>query len=275
MDPRCIAKFAVLKVQLILFCLFGCGLSVSAQIDWSQLPYQDGEEVIYDVYYNWRFVWVPAGQVTFVVTEKESMLHFEVTGKSFPSYDSVFKVRDFYSSEVDKTTLLPKHFKRDILEGKYVRFDSISFDQEGLRLREHFGKCRESAEIFDFNVEQEVHDMISAIYQLRATPIDDLPVDSNIPVGIFFDKEYFHVDINYLGIEEKKIKNLGKVETYHLQPELIDGYVFSEGDKMDIWVSVDENRLPLMIESPISIGSVKAILSSAKGLKEATTYLPY
>ena len=67
--------------------------------------------------------------------------------------------------------------------------------------------------------------------------------------------------------KKKKIKKLGKFKTIKVVPELIVGEVFKEGDKMNIWVSDDENRVPLMIESPISVGSVKAVLKSYDGLR--------
>lgn len=244
-----------------------------AQVNWDKLPYQDGEEIVYIVYYNWGFVWVPAGEVKFVVTEKEDCLQYDVIGKSFSSYDSMFMVRDYYTSQVDKETLNPRNFKRDIHEGNYIRFDSISFDHDNHRLTEYFGKTRAKAMRFDFEVDKVVQDMVSVIYKLRSSNITNLDNNSKIPLSIFFDKERFDLDVNYLGMETKKIKSLGKVRAHHLQPELIDGYVFSEGDLMDIWVSADENHVPLLIESPITIGSVKAILQSAKGLKSEAPYL--
>jgi hypothetical protein len=36
---------------------------------------------------------------------------------------------------------------------------------------------------------------------------------------------------------------------------------------MTVWVGDDENRIPVMIESPVSVGSVKVVLKSYKGLK--------
>ena len=36
---------------------------------------------------------------------------------------------------------------------------------------------------------------------------------------------------------------------------------------MNIWVSDDENKVPLMIESPVTVGSVKAVLQSYSGLR--------
>lgn len=244
----------------------------SAQVDWSTLPFKDGEEVKYIVYYNWGMLWVPAGEVKFTVKEHDAHLQFDVIGRSYSSYDAMFKVRDYYTSRVDKETLLPTTFRRNIHEGNYIRYDSITFDQHAHKLEEYFGRTKDKAKRFDFEVGKAVQDMVSVIYKLRTTDICGLAEGTNIPLSIFFDKELFDINVQYLGKENKKIKNLGKVTAYHLQPELIDGYVFSEGDLMDIWVSDDANKIPLLIESPITIGSVKAVLQSTSGLKQEIDY---
>ncbi len=243
--------------------------------DFSERPFQDGEILTYIIYYNWGFIWVPAGEVKFEIAEHENHIELDVVGRTFSSYDNIFKVRDCYKSEVDKNTLFPFHFKRDVHEGNYQRFDSIWFDQQNGKLEEYFGKSRQSAVKFEFEVDDKVHDMVSAIYNIRSQRLDSFSGGEQIPVDIFFDKEFFEIDVKFNGIKTKKIKGIGKMKTYHLQPALIDGYVFSEGDVMDIWVSVDDNHIPVMIESPITIGSVKAILSGVKNTKYENSHLPH
>ena len=39
---------------------------------------------------------------------------------------------------------------------------------------------------------------------------------------------------------------------------------------MNIWVSDDKNKVPLLIESPISVGSIKAVLKSYSGLRHSS-----
>ncbi len=253
---------------VVLFLFIGIAANLNSQdIPISELAFQHGERVTYKVYYNWKFIWVPAGEVTFVVDEKPDLFEFNVEGISYESYDSFFKVRDYYVSRANKENLIPADFRRDILEGNYQRYDSLSFDQSEYQVLEYFGKTRATAREFTFELEDKVLDMVSAIYYLRSLPSDHYKDGKDIDLRIFFDKEQFNIHIRNLGIEKKKIKSLGKLSCIRLQPELITGYVFKEGDLMDIWVSNDDNKLPLQIESPISFGSVKVILKSAENLK--------
>jgi hypothetical protein len=48
--------------------------------------------------------------------------------------------------------------------------------------------------------------------------------------------------------------------------QTISGRTFSEEAVINIWASDDENRVPLLIESPLSVGLVKAILKKYDGL---------
>lgn len=258
-----LSKHLFFSAVLLLLCF---GLK-SQDTHIKELSFQDQEQITYKIYYNWKFIWIPAGEVVFKVNEKDDHFEFSVTGYSYESYDSFFKVRDHYLSRTSKEDLLPVNFRRNILEGNYTCYDSLSFNQTDFSVYEKFGKTQEMAEDFNFQLENTVHDMVSAIYYLRSFPIDEIEKDTKLPFRIFFDKEFFNLDIKYVGQKKIKIKELGKVNTLHFQPQLVSGYVFKEGDVMDVYVTEDGNKLPLLIESPISFGSVKAILKTTSGLK--------
>jgi len=115
-------------------------------------PYADGEEIVYKVYYNLGLVWIGAGEVVFKIRDRHDHIEYSVTGRTFKAYDPVFMVRDYYVSHLDKESCLPTAFKRNIMEGTYVRFDSISFQQEENSLVEYFGKSRQEAEQFQFSL---------------------------------------------------------------------------------------------------------------------------
>ena len=262
-------KYILNRIAILLLIVIGVGNSdvLSQELDIPEIAFSDGERVVYKVYYNWKFVWIPAGEVTFLVTERDDHFNLSVSGISYESYDSFFKVRDYYVSRIDKQTLIPSNFKRDILEGNYQRYDSLSFDQNKYELTEYFGRTKETAKEFEFQLEGKVLDMVSAIYYMRSLPKEIYQEEQDIDLQIFFDKELFDIHISNRGMVDKKIKSVGKISCIHLQPELISGYVFEEGDVMDIWVSSDDNRIPIQIESPISFGSVKVLLKSVENLK--------
>lgn len=255
----------------LLLCCFSENISSQDTVI-EKLSFQDKEKVTYKLYYNWKFVWIPAGEVIFEVHEKEDHFEFNVTGYSYESYDSFFKVRDYYLSRTSKEDFLPINFRRNISEGNYTCYDSLSFNQIDHTVYEKFDRNKSGAKDFNFQLEDTVLDMVSAIYYLRSFPIDNIKENDELPFRIFFDKEFFELNLKYVGEEKIKVKELGKIDALHFQPKLIRGYLFKDGDVMDIYVSNDENKLPLLIESPVSVGSVKAVLKSATGLKYASSF---
>ena len=257
-------RFIIVNLLLLFF---------TSVIGFSQIPtlnhnaFTDGEEITYKVYYNWKFVWVPTGEVTFFTTETDSAYEVRVVGMSYPSYDSVFKVSDNYITRIDKSTLKPIYFRRDIEEGSYIRYDSLKFDHDDLSVEEYFGRTKDVAKYFKFDTKENVLDMLSAIYLMRGIDFGKKAEETSIPFRIFFDKELLELDIHFRGLETSKLKSVGKVSTWHMQADLIGGNIFDDGDVMDIWVSDDGNNIPMQIVSPIKFGSIKAVLKSVKGSK--------
>ncbi|PPK87209.1 uncharacterized protein DUF3108 [Neolewinella xylanilytica] len=230
--------------------------------------FQAGEEIVYKLYYNWNFVWLAAGEVTFRVTDLGDSYRVTVKGRTYPSYEWFYKVTDNYTSYLDKETLLPKIHIKDIQEGGYQKYDRTTFFQDEERIVSYRGRTREDTEPKYMDVDPCMHDLISIIYFTRNLDYQALDEGDEIPIKILMDQEMHPLKIHYLGPEDNvKIKDNGRYNTLRFSPQLISGELFDEGDEMKIYVSDDRNKIPLMIESPVSVGSVKAVLKSYKGLR--------
>lgn len=231
--------------------------------------FQPGEEMTYKLYYNWNFVWIAAGEVTFKVNDEGNLYHLSALGKTYKSYDPFYKVRDRYDTYVDKQTLLPVTSIREVQEGKYRLYDKITFDQQGKKAVSLRGKTKDNAVPTEYAIDQCMHDILSILYFTRNVNFNQLNAGADIPVKIFIDKETWPLKVKYWGREkDKKIKGLGRFKTIKFSPQVIDNdFYFKKGTEMKAWASDDKNKIPLMIESPLSVGSVKAVLKSYKGLK--------
>lgn len=230
--------------------------------------FRPGEEITYKLYYNWNFVWVSAGEVTFRVRDKGSQYHFSAIGKTYPSYEWFYKVYDKYDTYVNKETLLPELSIRDIKEGDYRMYDKIRFDQHRHIARGMRGKTKATAQAEEYQLEDCMHDLLSMVYYIRNVDYHQLKKGDTVPIEIFMDQETWPLKVRYLGKEKnKKVKGLGRFNTVKINPEVILGDIFTEESKLHIWATDDRNRVPLIIESPISVGSVKAVLKDYKGLR--------
>jgi len=227
-----------------------------------------GEEIVYKIYYNWNFVWLSAGEVTFRVYDQGDEYHISVKGRTYDSYEWFFKVRDNYDSYISKETLLPRLHIRDVNEGSYERYDKIVFDQKAQTAVSNRGRNRDDATPETFDLEACMHDILSSVYYMRNVEVGELSPGDKLPVNIFFDRKVYPINVKYHGTENKtKVKGLGNFRTYRFSPDLIAGEVFKEGDEMSVYISADKVKIPVLIESPVSVGSVKVVLKSYKGLR--------
>ena len=120
---------------------------------------------------------------------------------------------------------------------------------------------------YQANVSSCMHDMISIIYNVRNANFNSFKTGQQFDVKVFVEEEYpLKVEVRSKNTEVK-IRGLGKQKTHLIRPQVVSGHFFNEDTRMDIYISADGNHLPLMIESPVSVGKIKAVLHSYKGLK--------
>jgi hypothetical protein len=234
--------------------------------------FKSGEEVVYKLYYNWNFIWLSAGEVTFKTEELPHAYKLTATGRTYASYEWFFKVRDYYEAIIDKETLKPISTIRDIQEGGYSLYERVAYDQQGNKVVSQRGRSKSDLKTKEFTLNGCAHDVLSAIYYMRNQEYSKLKTGSVLPIKVFLDREEYDLNILYSGGGHNiDVKGHGKFKTILLSPQTIAGTVFSEGAEMKVYASDDNNRLPLLIDSPVSVGSIKAVLKSHKNLRHPLT----
>lgn len=223
--------------------------------------FQDGESISFNVFYSVIGVYINAGSASFTTSlEKlngKNVYHVIGTGSSNPSYDWIFKVRDKYETFFDTATLQPYKFIRNVDEGGYKIYDNVTFNQQNNTAISTKGV---------FAVPNCIQDVLSAIYFARNINFNKYKIEDKIPFDMFLDNEVYHLYMKYLGKETIKTR-YGKFNAIKFKPLLIKGTIFEGGEKMTVWVSDDGNHIPLRIESPIAVGSVKVDMMQYKNLR--------
>jgi hypothetical protein len=231
------------------------------------VTFDTGEEIVYKIYYHMTPFWIPAGEVSFRVEDAGRDYRFFVNAFTYKSYEWFYRGHYTFESYVEKRSLMPHVFLRTIEEKKFTRYNKYIFDQTRGKVTAWEGKSVQEAELSTHDVSPCMHDLISIIYYMRNMDFNTLKVGESIPIRIYIEGEY-PLSVHILGIdEEKRIKGYGKLQTHEFSPEVIAGEVFNANSMMKVWVSADENKIPLMIESPVRIGKIKAVLESYSGLR--------
>src|SRR5204863_7960528 len=95
------------------------------------------------------------------------------------------------------------------------------------------------------------NDVMTAIFYVRCLDFSKYKVKDTIPITFVLDGEVFPSYVRYLGKETIKSEVLGNVKCIKFSPKLIEGTIFKGGEGMVVWVTDDENKMPVYVETPI------------------------
>ena len=236
-----------------------CGLHNSA--------FQGGERIDYSIYYSVIGLFVNAGNASFTANlekiNNRKAYHVIGDGSSNAKYDWIFKVRDRYESFIDTTTLQPLKFIRNVNEGGYKTYENVTFNNQTSTAITTKGV---------FKIPSCVQDVLSSIYYARNINFNIYKPEDKIPFNMFLDNQVYNIYVKYLGKEVIKTR-YGKFHAIKFKPLLVKGTMFEGGEKMTVWVTDDANHIPIRIESPIVVGSIKVDMMKFSNLRNPMTAL--
>lgn len=251
-------KFLVTLFGLIIWLKLSAGDDFCGIHNTAFLP---NENITYTVFYSVIGIYVNAGTATFTLKLEKlnntPVYHAIGEGHSNSRYDWIFKVRDRYESYFDTAHLQPLKFVRYVNEGGYKKTENVTFDQKNNSANTTKGV---------YQVPNCVQDVLSAVYCARNIDFNKYKVNDKIPFTMFLDNEVYNLYIRYLGKEVIKTR-YGKFNAIKFKPLLVKGTLFEGGEKMTVWVSDDANHIPLRIESPITVGSIKVDMMGYRNLR--------
>jgi hypothetical protein len=263
-------KFFMMKFFLTTIAFIFLTTKLSAGDDFCGVRntvFQNGEKIEFTIFYSVVGLYVNAGYASFTTTienlNNKLVYHVVGDGTSNSNYDWIFKVRDRYESYIDTATLQPFKFIRDVNEGGYKIYENVTFNQKNNTATTAKGL---------YKVPNCVQDVLSAIYYARNINFSNYKPDDKIPFNMFLDNEVYSLYVKYIGKEKIKTK-YGKFNAIKFKPLLIKGTIFLGGENMTVWVSDDANHIPLRVESPITVGSIKVDMMDYKNLRYPLTSL--
>jgi len=247
--------------KIVLAIIFLVSISVDAQSETQ--AFKEGEWLRFRISYS---NFVGAGKATLQIKNAKnngkSAYHVVGHGKTTGVISWFFKVRDTYQTYFYKESLLLYHFIRKINEGGYKKNREIFFDRANNKatVKDYKRKTEKS-----FTIEPTVQDMLSTVYYLRNRDLSTVKKNDEIELDMFFDDENYKFKLRCLGRETTKTR-FGKVKTIMFRPIVQAGRVFKEQESVTVWISDDQNKIPLRIKASLAVGSLRADLDAYKGL---------
>lgn len=247
------------KIILLFVCIATVGF-----IPEKDSSFDVGERFVFKINYGF----INAGYATLEVRDAtiNSKNVFHVIGQGYTTGFSkfIFKVEDNYESYIDKETGNPYRYVRKINEGGYTKNQEGFFNptENKILVKDYKHNTEDT-----FSIPKNTQDIISSFYYLRNYPnIDKMKVGEFVAIDMFFDNKTIKFRLKFLGREDIRTK-FGTVSTMIFKPLVQTGRVFKEEESLTIWISDDNNKIPVRVKASLLVGSIKADLDSFKGLK--------
>ena len=256
---------------VFLTCLLSCFSILLAQQD-ETLPFQHGEQLNYNIYYKYGIVMIKAGTAQHNITNNtfrgkpaiKATLFFRTTGV----VDKTFQMRDTLIA-YSTTGLLPVFHRKYLHEGKAHYIEEIDYKKFSPILTSVRTKRYTSESVrFDtlLTAKSIGFDMLSMFTYLRTLDYSKIKIGDTFNLASFVGKEVVPLSARYMG-QSIIDKGKTKYKTLRFEVDIIDSAFEEHKTAMEIWVSDDNNRIPIKIKAKLKVGAAEAEIASTKNLK--------
>lgn len=216
-----------------------------------------GEQISYRV----AFGVIPAGVARLSVLDTTTIggrkaVHAMSTARSAKAFDIVYRVRDSVETWFDADSVYSLQFHKRLCEGRYRDDQKVVYDPDhGRAIQWNRGKEKPPQ-----NVDPRVVDVLAAGYKARTVP---LAVGDTILFKTHDVDKVYDLMVFVRGRETIETP-VGKFDCFKVEPVLKSGGLFQKekSARVFVWVTADQRRIPVQMQSKVSFGSVTAVMDA-------------
>lgn len=237
------------------------------------LAFAHGEEATFTLHYEWGMLDSDVGSATVrldsITFNGEKAYRCTMHGRTTRMYDVFFKVREDFQAWFTRDGIRPLKFYRHSQEGDYEAKNSYVYDWNAAEpvIMADLYTSKVGASVKDIPLTPCTFDLPTLFYYARNMDFDVIEPGKKHPMTFAIDDEVFNVYFILHGRETVKVPGIGMVRTIKFGAKLLEGEVFKGEADMTIWVSDDNNRLPVLFEAPLLVGTAKGRMTSYKNIK--------
>jgi hypothetical protein len=231
-------------VNFILAAIIAAVTTVQPPVSAIDQKFVEGETLDYTL--TWLKVTGGTARMT-IGPAAEDSLRITSIARSSASFSRFFKVRD----EIETTVA-----RDDFSTLRYVkRLDEDGDKHEEVTVIEDGMATRTRRKVKKTRVPRPVFDPISIIYQLRTR---DLTPGKVHDFELIADGKLYAVHARVVR-REKVQTQAGTFDCVRVEPEMVSGGV-ARDERLYIWYTDDERKLPVRIRTEIKVGAITASL---------------
>ena len=262
------------KIVLMICLVCGFAMSAKSQCGIENTAFKSGEELSYDLYFNWKFIWLKVGtaQMDTKYTKfegKEAWKSYLIT-RGNPKLDKYFLMRDTLLSYCNPD-LSPLYFRKGAREGSRYTVDEVWYNYKngGVSLNQRRTyKDGTSKSVNNFR-EDCIYDMLSIFLRARSFNPEGWKKGHVLNIPIADGNSIDPAQLRYRGKSTIKADNNKKYRCLELSYMEMDNGKYKE--LVRFYVTDDENHIPIRLDMFLRFGSAKAFLTNIKGNRNPIT----
>ncbi len=239
--------------------------------------FKSGEVAQYDLYYNWKFMWVRAGTGTISTTTSyyhgTPAYRVRILSRGSSSADRFFILRDTLTTYMTYDLQPLFYTKTDLEQDKYrVRKVWFNYDNNKVIVKQQYIHSSGTATWKTEESSQSVYDMASLLMRARSLDASKLQPGHSITFHMTDGDGMITHSLVYRGKEKIKTKNgSGTYRCLKVSFMEFDKDAKIEKEIGTFYVSDDANHLPIACFLYLKFGSARIYLSGYKNLKNPFT----
>lgn len=256
--------------KLLLLLLTFLTLTAMGQVQIPEkLPFNPGEKLTYIASYNMKGLMTELASIEMDVTnipgKKKPIYRLKFTANTLTSWDGYVKVRHAYQTYVDVATLKPLIMAQDSDVKGHITKAKYTFKHNTGKAVVKGTKTDGPAINKSIKLKANSFDVVSLIYLTRAIEYNKLRPGQNIPLDMIVLERSLGLNIKYFGKETIKVNKMGNKECYKIGLVLDRKFVV-EPDVTFVWLTADENKVPVLISTIFKEGKALIKLSDYNGI---------
>jgi hypothetical protein len=239
--------------------------------------FSTGEELEYRV----NFGFFTVGKATTRVDQKVHHINskpcykVDAWGETSDWISWITRVNDNWGGYLDTTSLVPQVGYRKLEEGgsrrnEYTIYDHTRRKAEVKELNHETG-IYENPKYYD--IPKNGRDLVSGFMFLRVIDFKKVDVGDTLNISGFYEDTTYKLSIIYQGTETVKTK-IGRIPCHKLLPLMPDNKLFDGENSISVWLSEDENKIPVKIQAKMFVGHTGLELTSFRGLRNQLRIIP-
>lgn len=252
-------------------------LPATSQCAMENKAFLPGEEINYELYFNWKFVWKKVGSARFATQsthyQKKPAYRIDLLTATDGIVDRFFRMRDTLSSIVTKD-LMPLHYRKAAFEGKNYYIDEAFFTYSNDKVHARMTQVKNITNHYqgEKSSTQCIFDMLSIMARARSWNTTNFKEGHRIHFPMVDAEKVVDEIVVYRGKEVVSSKDGHKYRCL-----VFSFYEDKEGKKdkelIRFFITDDANHLPIRLDMNLNFGSAKAFMRSVKNNRYPLTSL--